>query len=256
MNEKWIKARRLISQLLFWMLILSNSNNALAGPPFLTDDPEPVDYGHWEFYLFSTLDKNIIDEKVDVNAPALEFNYGALPNIQLHLIVPYALSLPMAGPSNNGIGDIETGIKYRFIQETNNMPQVGIFPLFELPTGNANRNLGNGKLWMKLPIWIQKSWESWTSYGGAGYVINPAKDMRDYPYAGWLLQKKLNEKLTLGGEVFSQEASSINNRSFTVLNAGGFYNFTNNFSLLFSAGHSIIGEQHMIAYVGLLWTRA
>ena len=26
---------------------------ALAGPPYITDDPEPVDYQHWEVYLFT-----------------------------------------------------------------------------------------------------------------------------------------------------------------------------------------------------------
>jgi len=26
---------------------------AVAGPPFVTDDPEPVDYRHWEFYIAS-----------------------------------------------------------------------------------------------------------------------------------------------------------------------------------------------------------
>jgi hypothetical protein len=35
-------------------LVLSSS--ALAGPPFVTDDPEPVDYLHWELYTFSQLD--------------------------------------------------------------------------------------------------------------------------------------------------------------------------------------------------------
>ena len=29
---------------------------ACAGPPFLTDDPEPVEYKHGEFYVFSILD--------------------------------------------------------------------------------------------------------------------------------------------------------------------------------------------------------
>jgi hypothetical protein len=32
-------------------LILSSS--ASAGPPFMTDDPEPTDYQHWELYVFS-----------------------------------------------------------------------------------------------------------------------------------------------------------------------------------------------------------
>jgi len=27
---------------------------AIAGPPYRTDDPEPVDFQHWEFYTFST----------------------------------------------------------------------------------------------------------------------------------------------------------------------------------------------------------
>jgi hypothetical protein len=29
------------------------SSEAMAGPPYRTDDPEPVDYQHWEFYTFS-----------------------------------------------------------------------------------------------------------------------------------------------------------------------------------------------------------
>ena len=28
----------------------------LAGPPFQTDDPEPVDLGHYEFYVFAASD--------------------------------------------------------------------------------------------------------------------------------------------------------------------------------------------------------
>ena len=33
-----------------------------AGPPFLTDDPEPVDYQHWEFYLFGIGDHTSVSE--------------------------------------------------------------------------------------------------------------------------------------------------------------------------------------------------
>jgi hypothetical protein len=32
---------------------LSLAAPATAGPPFVTDDPEPVDNGHWEVYAFS-----------------------------------------------------------------------------------------------------------------------------------------------------------------------------------------------------------
>ena len=32
--------------------------SAFCGPPFLTDDPQPVAHRHYEFYVFSTLDRS------------------------------------------------------------------------------------------------------------------------------------------------------------------------------------------------------
>lgn len=240
---------------IFCCFLLVCTQITYAGPPFLTDDPEPVDYKHWEVYLFSNLDKNkFIDAEPDLNAPAIEVNYGALPNLQLHVVVPYAWSLPSAAPVANGIGDIEAGFKYRFIQETKCLPQIAIFPVIELPIGDVNRNLGNGKTWFKLPIWAQKKWGKWQTYGGVGYAINHAQNMRNYTYAGWQLQKEINDKITLGAEIFTQGAISNSSHSFTVINAGGFYNFTKNFSFLFTAGNTVLGEQNWVAYLGLYWT--
>ena len=33
--------------------IVATATLAWAGPPFTTDDPEPVEYQHWEVYLAS-----------------------------------------------------------------------------------------------------------------------------------------------------------------------------------------------------------
>lgn len=167
-----------IKKIIVWLIIgilLIVCKAVHAGPPFLTDDPEPIDYKHGEFYLFSILDiNNVALLEPDLWGLAVEINYGPLPDVHWHAIVPYAWSLPNAAPAANGLGDIELGIKYRFIHETDKMPQVGIFPLLEIPTGNANQNLGNGVTWAKFPIWAQKSWGQWTSYGGGGYAINSA----------------------------------------------------------------------------------
>jgi hypothetical protein len=226
--------------------------NVWAGPPFLTDDPAPVDYKHSEAYLFSTLD-NAKDGST-ITGPAFEFNRGIFPDVQFHLVVPLVNILPTEGPSHHGLGDIEVGIKYRFVQETMNMPQAGIFPMAELPSGDADRGLGNGRTWVKLPLWIQKSWGPWTTYGGGGYAVNHAPDQRNYAFGGWLLQHEMNERLTLGGELFAQGATSADGRSTSICNLGGYYNVTPNFSLLFSAGRSVAGERHSIGYVGLYWT--
>jgi outer membrane putative beta-barrel porin/alpha-amylase len=224
---------------------------ALAGPPFLTDDPEPVEYKHSEFYVFSTYDGTKDGNQTAI--PAFEYNFGVIPDTQLHLGVPFSRSAPSNASSEYGLGDTEVGVKYRFLQETDNCPQVGIFPMAELDTGEADKGLGNGKTWWRLPVWAQKRWGRWTTYGGGGLVINHAAGQKDYHFAGWLLQNDINEKLTLGGEVFGQTKVTENGDSTTLLNFGGYYKFTPDFNLLFSVGHSVSGENHTIAYLGLWW---
>ena len=222
---------------------------AHAGPPFLTDDPEPVEFRHFEFYTFSTLDKS--DDGYSVSAPAFELNMGAAPNLQLHVVVPIQISVP----DSAGIGDIEVGAKYRFIQEKGARPQIGVFPMVEAPSGDASQGLGNGSTWYKLPIWLQKDFgHGWGSYGGGGYIVNPAPGARNHPFFGWQVQKLINKKLTLGGEWFNTGRPTFATRNTHLLNFGGIYNFRDGFCLLFTAGHSIQGDSHTVGYLGLYWT--
>jgi hypothetical protein len=225
---------------------------AFAGPPFLTDDPEPVELHHYEAYLFSTTD-HASDSTTGIG-PGVEMNWGAVPNLQLHIVLPLAYNFATDGPITYGPGDVELGAKYRFVDEKGKRPMIGIFPMLELATGSPRRGLGNGQTWARLPLWIQKSSGPWTTYGGVGYVVNNAPGMRSYPFAGWLAQRDLSKKLTLGAEVFGQGPTTGAGRETTIFNAGGFYNFSENFSLLFSAGHSVRGESHAVAYLGLYWT--
>ena len=234
---------------------------AWAGPPYLTDDPEPVALHHWEFYTFYTRDQTRDTDTVD--GPALEINNGVAPNTQLHLIVPEAY-FSADGAGARGIGDIEAGVKYRFVTETPSRPEIGVFPLAELPSGDAARGLGNGRTWVKLPVWLQKSWGATTTYGGVGYAVNSVPGMRNYAYGGDLVQYTLTPRWTLGAEVFLQGAAAQTaplggapipgTRSSAIWNAGGSYNFTPDFSLLFTAGHSFAGEGNAVAYLGLYRT--
>jgi hypothetical protein len=161
---------------------------AHAGPPFLTDDPETVEYQHWEFYLAS--EDSRIPGDLSGTGPHFELNYGVLPNVQLHLIAPLAYDRPSAGTTHYGFGDLELGVKLRFIQESDHVPQVGIFPLLEVPTGIANEALGNGHATAFLPLWLQKSWGKWTVYGGGGYGINSGAENQNWGFAGVVVQKQ------------------------------------------------------------------
>ena len=44
-----------------------------------------------------------------------------------------------------GYGDTEVGIKYRLLDQTDTLPMIGVFPLVEIPTGDEDKGLGNGK---------------------------------------------------------------------------------------------------------------
>jgi hypothetical protein len=218
------------------LLALALATTAWAGPPFITDDPEPVETGHWEVYAFS-------DGAFDAHAatgvgPSVEVNYGAAPNLQLHLIANLAYDAPADAPREFGLGDTELGVKYRVLDpgKDDAWPQVGIFPLVELPTGQARRGLGAGYVDVFLPIWVQKDFGKWTTYGGGGYWINPGPGNRDYWYAGWLLQRQVTDKLALGAEVFHTTSSMVGQGGATGFNLGGQYDFDDHHHLLFSTG--------------------
>ena len=249
-----------------FFVVLLCSLTARAGPPFQTDDPEPIDFRNYEFYTFASSDGTPVE--TDTSGPAAEFNWGALPNVHLHIIVPLAAIFPSnnpkfspagTGPSAVGLGDIELGVKYRFIQETKRRPMVGTFTMFEIPSGNASKGLGIGRTWYKVPLWVQKSFGPWTTYGGGGATIfTHTMGYRSFPYAGWLLQRDIGKKLTLGTEVFYHAAEGLatpQTRAAALLDIGGYYKFRDpGFQLLFCYGHTIAGQTENYAYVGLYWT--
>lgn len=218
------------------VLLLGATLPARAGPPFITDDPEPVDPGHWEFYLFSAG----ADGRGDTTGagPSVEVNYGATPGLQLHVVGGISFDDKPGGHLDCGPSDSELGAKLRFIDPGPDdwYPQIGIFPLVEAPTGDARRGLGAGEWQEFLPVWVQKDWGKWTSYGGGGYWIDPGRGNRNYWFVGWLLQRQVTDDFALGAELFHQTASLVGRSSSNGFSLGGIYDFTGHYHLLFSAG--------------------
>ena len=210
-----------------------------AGPPFRTDDPEPVEYHHWEIYTFSqaTYTK---DDTAGVLA-GLDMNYGILPEMHFHVTTPLLFDKSDGNDAQTGYGETEIGTKWRLIQEDENgwRPQVAVYPALELPTGDKEKGFSTGKERGFLPVWLQKSFGSWTTYGGAGYWINSGEDNKNYWFFGWVITRKITDKLSLGGEIFYQAADVIDGTSSAGFNLGAVYDITKNHHLLFSAGRGI-----------------
>ena len=229
--------------------------SAWAGPPFFTDDPEPVEYLHWEVYLGSQWahDK---EAGTSGTLPHLEVNYGPAPDLHLHMIIPAAYSAPNEASHQYGLGDMELGVKYRFIHEDEKgcKPQVGIFPIVVLPSGNSKKGLGEGRAKIFIPLWLQKSWGPWTTYGGGGYWYHPGPDNKNYWFTGWLLQRELSNSLTLGAEIFNSSPQAKGERDETGFNVGGVLNLSEEHHILFSAGRDLKGPNTLTAYLAFQWT--
>jgi len=208
-----------------------------AGPPYVTDDPEPVEFHHFELYLASQggYDR---DHNIAFTAPHLEVNYGVVPDLQLHLVAPLQYVHPSGGTVAYGIGDVELGTKFRFIHESAVAPQVGVFPLVELPTGDSTSGLGTGQTQVFLPLWIQKGFGPFLSYGGGGYWINPGAGNRNWWFIGWHLEVRLGP-VSPGLEVFHQTSQHEGESGETRFNLGAVLDLSDLHHILASAGRTL-----------------
>ena len=221
-----------------------------AGPPYITDDPEPVEHRHLEVYLgtFGGYDR---DRNLSFTAPHVEVNYGAVPDLQLHLIAPLQYVRPAGGAASYGYGDTELGAKFRFVHEGDVLPQVGVFPLVEVPTGDSARGLGAGRLQVFLPLWLQKTVGPLLAYGGGGYWINPGAGNRNWVFAGFHLEAKLGA-ISPGFEIFHGTSRQEGEPGETRFNVGAVLDVTELHHVLASAGRVLgsgpPGFQWYLAY--------
>ena len=242
-------------KLSFFLFFLIFSRTLFAGgPPWRTDDPIPVEFKHAEIYLFS----NGIADNAGTSGvgPAFEFNYGAFPNTQLHIVLPLAFDRPKIGAKHFGYGDTEVGVKYNLVHQSDEMPAVGIFPIAELPTGNSSENLGNGTAQLYLPLWLQKDIGNWTVCTGGGYWINPGTNNKNWGFMGLQFQYNFSDDFYLGMELFHQTPSTVDESDLTGIHIGGAVTIIQSYQLLFSAdaGNGITSYKHFAYYIGLYHT--
>jgi hypothetical protein len=266
-NKSRMKAgRRWLMAALLLFACVGGSKLWAQGPPFQVDDPAPVDFKHYEFYIFGATDGT--PAETDYSGPAFEFNWGAVPRVQIHTILPLGGIRPSnnpaylpsgAGSSASGLIDMEFGVKLAIIKETKTIPQIGTFTMLEIPTGNSDKGLGVGKVWYRLPLWLQKNEGKWLFDGGAGETVVPQTGYHDFPYGGFLLKREMNKKLELAVEVFSHGGEGYatpQTQSSTMIDAGGYWHLKgeDTMQLLFAYGHSAAGQTENYAYLGLYWT--
>jgi hypothetical protein len=228
-----------------WLLTI---HLARAGPPFVTEDPEPPPPGGWEINIPFIMERT--PGETDMNTPLFDLNYG-LPNIQLKLEIPVEVIHNDGDGTVSGAGDLVLGVKWRFLNNERSQFQLGTYPQVLVPTGNHSRGLGQGGSAFEFPLIAQKNWDKWTLYGDVGYWWQAGAENRDYVYAGAVLERDINERLTLGVELFGNSPKERDRRPELAFNVGGSLKFNKHLNLLFTGGRDIVGDTHAMAYIGL-----
>jgi hypothetical protein len=217
-------------------ILVAVASPALAGPPYVTDDPEPTDTGHWENYLF--VEGTRAGGQFGGPPVGVELNYGAFTDTQLTFSFPLN---PDPGAGGMGLvwAPLGGGIKYRFIEEDEDgwRPQVAFFPQIFVPVGTAARTSPTTEL---LPIWMQKSFGPWTMFGGGGFTNNPGAGNRDFANYGWALQRQVSSDFALGVEVFGQSRDSDADRGAAAVGLAGLYDFSDEWHLVGSVNTGIV----------------
>src|SRR6185437_9189571 len=101
------------------------TRTAVAGPPYVADDPEPTDYKHFEIYTFNN---GTTTRYGTAGESGIDFNYGAAPDLQLTATLPAGFELPAGGGMNVGLSNIELAAKYRFLHQDSLGLDVSVFP--------------------------------------------------------------------------------------------------------------------------------
>lgn len=208
---------------------------AYAGPPYITDDPEPTDPGHWEIYNFVS---GVHVPGTTAGAAGLDLNYGAADDLQLTAVIPAGFD----SRGQVGLGNIELAAKYRFLHQADGAatPDMSFFPRLFVPT--AARQFGTGRPNLLLPLWAEKDFGPWSLFGGGGYVINPGAGNRNYWTGGIVLSRTIDADFSLGLEIYRQTPASPDSRTFTGLNIGASYRLSEHWSLIASGGPGIQNE--------------
>lgn len=207
---------------------------AHAGPPFLTDDPEPTEKGHWEVYapLFEAEGRGEDFE----GALGAEINYGPAEDVQITVGLFGAYTHDGTG-WRWGAGDLEASVKYRFYHDEDSGLQVALFPGVTLPTGG--NGLGSDHVTALLPIWAQKDIGEWSVFGGGGYAINPGAGNRDYWTGGIAVTRHFSDRLLVGVEADRQGPDTVGGRASTQLGLGAILDLSGPMRLLASGGPAI-----------------
>ncbi len=194
---------------------------------FLVDDAYLEEEGEWQVAIKSGVfrdlaaeeDDEVVDE--DLFFSEVEIEYGLSETISLELVLPYErITVTEPGEEKetySGIGDIEVGLSFLLLHESESLPALSLSIEASAPTGDEDHGLGRGVWGWEASLGSSKQlsyglhFHSQLGFEFANNLVEDGEiaDEREYSY-GFALAQRVNETaavlLELSGE-YEEERS-------------------------------------------------
>lgn len=242
----------IIAATILWSL---SAGTAYAGNPLQTNDPETPGPNGWEINLSHNM--RFTRPAFGQALPLINVNYGWLENDQWKISIPVLEIEPHPGEAQWGIGDIQLGWKYRFLEEDEHGIQASIYPQPLLPTGNAALGLGNDRFELFFPAEVGKYFcdDKLFLYGEAGHnFVFDGSEQHSW-FFGAAAEYQATEKTEFVSEVVRITFPNDNGTDDLFFNAGVNVQLSKHVALQTAFGRSLFeeatGVPYFNSYVGL-----
>lgn len=223
MKALWIAAALLMIPVAAW-----------AGPPFITDDPAPVDPNHTETFVFATGSRF---HGGMAGASGVDFNYGIGHGSHINIALPIEYEHPSGGRTTSGLGNIEVAAKIRFLSQDMSGWDVAVYPRLILPA--TDRDFGDRHGSLFLPLWVGRSGDGWSTFGGGGCTVLHDSESLTGCQAGWVVTRDLTPSVHVGAEIVHETPSTKGDRATTAIGAGVTWDLNEHYHLLAYAGPNL-----------------
>lgn len=241
-----------VAATILWSL---SASTVFAGNPLQTNDPETPGPNGWEINLSHNM--RFTRPAFGHALPLINVNYGWLENDQWKISIPVLETDPHPGEPHWGIGDIQLGWKYRFLEETEHGFQASIYPQPLLPTGNAGLGLGNGRLELFFPVEVGKYCcdDKLFLYGEAGHNFVFDGSGQHSWFFGAAAEYQATEKTEFVSEIVYITFPNQNGTDDFFFNAGVNVQLAKHIVLQTAFGRSLFDEETGVpffnSYIGL-----
>jgi hypothetical protein len=230
--------------------MIIHPTNALAqgGPPMITDDPGTPGAGHWENNFAFTLDNTPSEHLYET--PIADINYGWGERVQLKIEIPWLVVKAPNSSAKTGLGNIDPGVKIRFLDEDSSGINLSTYPQYRLNyTGISSMLFGNQFF---LPIEASRSFGKLDLDVDCGYdfFINSSSGQWQY---GIVAGYNFSSAFELMAELHAYSETEM--ATELLANIGCRAKITDALFFIGSAGRNLTPADYneYLVYAGLQW---